>query len=129
MWTYKTNDLRPPDVKPMANVPWTVDSGREKFIDQNPNVKKHNVQRSEQIPSFLIGLDGKSATGKRPRGKKYGKKTDGVLGKIARKEAIQNQVTIEKVVATYQGIQNCLPDDAKRIKKSKKRSSRPRTVR
>ena len=113
----------------MANCPWTVDSSRVRYIDQNPNVKKYNVQRSEHIPSFLVGLDGKPATGKGSRGKKYSKKTDGVLGKIARKEAIQNQVTIEKVVASYQGTQNCLPADAKRIKKSKKQGSRPRTVR
>ena len=129
MWTKKRNDLRHLDVKSMSNVPWSVDQGIELYVDQNPTVKKYNVERGERIPSFLVDENGNPVTGKRSRCKSWTKKTEGVLGKIARKEELENQVTSEKVVASYQEVKNAQPADAKKRKKRKNPGSRPRTPR
>jgi len=134
MRTRKHNDIRPNDCKQMANVPWSVDNGVEWSIDQNPAVKKYGVQESEQIPSMLNeeieDIDGKKIEGlRRSKVKLKGKTSDGILGKIARKESRENQVERVKVLASYQGVKNEEAADTKKRKKRKNPGSRPRTVR
>ena len=130
MRIWKSNDIRQADLREMVNVPWSVDSGRAYEEDKNPTVEPVGpVQRSEQIPNFLIDEDGKEATGRGSRCKKYTRTSDGILGKIARKESRENEVTTVKVIASLPETKNILPEDTKKIKKATNRGSRPRRPR